>query len=384
MSCVFKKLLLVFIFIPLLVRAWILSEPEQVIPGDNLPSEVVCQKANNNLDLVFYQNRLFLAFRTAPFHFASPKTRLYIISSPDWGKTWEFEAEVFLGTDMREPRFLALNNKLFFYFFEAGKNPLAFTPKHIYAMERIKQGKWTEPVKVFKPGCVLWRAKPRGGIAYATIYCGGAGEYTGKNAQIEIYFLTTEDGYHFQPVDPAHPVVARGGSETAFEFDQQGNLYAVIRNEAGDGKTWGGKICRADKSRLAHWECKPTPYKYDSPLMFRHQDQIYLIARRNLDGEFDKGKRWLADPIETLYYLARYWWTKKRTALYQLDTKKLEIKWLFDLPGKGDTAFPALVPLNEKQYLIYNYTSPFSGKDFCWMKGQLKPTIIYSIILSEN
>lgn len=351
----------------------------QVVPGPGLPERVECMASNNNLDLVRFDGRLFLAFRTAPTHFAGKKVRHYILSSAD-GESWDYEAEVFMGSDMREPRFLVLGDKLMYYFFQAGKNMFAFEPQHIYAMERKGMGDWTEPVKVFKPGCVLWRAKVRNGKAYITTYC-GEGMYTGGNMNINVYFLTTTDGYNFEPVNPEKPVPITGVSETAFEFDDDGTLYAAIRNEAGDGKTWGSKVCRAEPEDLAEWNCVNTPYKYDSPLMFKHNEDMYLIARRNIDGAYDKEQRWLPNPVESLYYLARYWWTKKRTALYRLDKEALAFEPILDFPSKGDTAFPALVRLDNDRYLMYNYSCPPDGPDRVWMTGQITGTRIYSTVI---
>lgn len=353
----------------------------QVVPGPGLPAEVQCMGSNNNLDLARFDGRLFLAFRTAPTHFASSKTRLFIVSSADEGKSWDYEAEVGLGSDMREPRFLALGGRLMFYFFQAGKNPLAFTPRFVYAMERKGPGAWTEPVKVFRPGCVLWRAKVRQGRAYVTAYCGGDEMYTGGNEGVDIYFLTTQNGYDFEPVDPERPVVARGGSETAFEFDEDGALYAAIRNEGGDGKNWGSKVCKASPENISQWSCVETPNKYDSPIMFKQGDDLYLIARRNIDGAYDKESRWMWDPAETLYYLARYWWTRKRTALYKLDKDKLVLDPVLDFPSRGDTAFPGLVRMDDRGFLMYNYSSAPEGKDRVWMTGQLTGTQIYSTVI---
>jgi len=354
----------------------------QVVPGQNLPAEVKCQRSNNNLDIAMFEGRLFLAFRTAPTHFASRRVHHYIISSHDFGKTWDFEAEVFMGSDMREPRFLVLGDRLIYYNFQAGKNMFSFAPKHIWAMERKSLGVWTEPRKVFKDGCVLWRAKVINGTAYATAYCGGEGEYTGGNAQIGIYFLTTKDGYNFEPVDPEKPIIATGGSETDFEIDRKGDLYAVIRNEAGDGKSWASKVCKAGAGNLSDWKCVDSEYKPDSPLVFKHNDEIYVIGRRSLGGPYDKGKRALPDSVETLYYLAHYWWTKKRTALYRLDKDTLSLEPILDFPSKGDTSFAGLVKLNENQYLMYNYSSDPEGKDRVWMSGQLHQTNIYSTIIT--
>jgi len=354
----------------------------QVVPGPGLPPQVKCLRSNNNLDLIRFEGRIFLAFRTAATHFAGTQTRLYIVSTLDQQK-WDYEAEVFLGSDMREPRFLALGNKLMFYFFQAGKNPFGFSPRHILAMERRAAGDWTKPLvpRGVEDGCVLWRSKTINRRPYLTVYC-GEGEYTGGNQKLGIYLLTTRDGYQFEPVDSGRPLIARGGSETDFELDQRGDLYGVIRNEAGDGKSWASKVCKADAGNLSDWHCKDTEYKPDSPLVFKHDDEIYVLGRRSLDGAFDKGDRWLPKSTQSLYYLARYWWTKKRTALYKIDKQSLKLELLLDFPSKGDTSFPGLIQLDDNRYLMYNYSSLPEGKDRVWMSGQLHKTFIYSTVIS--
>lgn len=366
----------------LLTAAVTYSPLVKVIPGPNLPPEVLPKTSNNNLDLIRFDNRLFLGFRTGPFHFASPYTVLYIMSSTDEGKTWDFEAKVDIGADMREPRFLELNGRLFFYFFEAGKNPFGFTPRHVWAMERVSKGSWTEKQVVYEPACVLWRAKVRNGKAYVSMYCGADKEYVGGNDAIGIQFLTTADGYHFEPVTPGKPVVSTGGSEMDFDFDAAGNLYAVIRNEAGDGKSWQSKVCTAAANDLGNWKCQGSDYKFDSPLAFTHQDNIYVIARLNPDGPYDRKARWMWNPTESLYYLARYWWTPKRTALYLIDKQNLTAQPILEFPSKGDTAFPGLVKIDDNRYLMYNYSSDPNGPDRVWMSGQLHDTNIYSTVIT--
>ena len=354
----------------------------QVVPGPTLPPEVKPKTSNNNLDLIRFDHRLFLAFRTGFFHFASPDTVLYIMSSPDEGKSWKMEKKIDIGADMREPRFLDLNGHLFFYFFEAGKNPVSFTPRHVWAMERLADGSWSEKQVVYEPACVLWRAKVRNGKAYVSMYCGADKEYVGGNDAIGIRFLTTTDGYHFEPVTPGKPVVSTGGSEMDFEFDPNGNLFSVIRNEAGDGKSWQSKVCTAPANDLGSWTCKASDYKFDSPLAFVHNDNIYVIARMNVDGPYDKQARWMPDSAESLYYLARYWWTRKRTVMYQIDKATLTAKVVLEFPGRGDTAFPGLVPMGPDQYLMYNYSSDINGRDHVWMTGQLHDTNIYSTVIT--
>ena len=50
------------------------------------------QKSNNNLDLVKFHDKFYLAFRTAPNHFPSGKAVMYIVSSTDLEK-WNYEIE---------------------------------------------------------------------------------------------------------------------------------------------------------------------------------------------------------------------------------------------------------------------------------------------------
>ena len=58
------------------------------MPGDSLP--LVPQPANSNLDVISFDGAVFLAFRTAPTHFASADTELHVLRSVD-EETWTHE-----------------------------------------------------------------------------------------------------------------------------------------------------------------------------------------------------------------------------------------------------------------------------------------------------
>ena len=47
------------------------SDPAWIIPSRALPPEAKAQPSKNNVDLVFFEGRLYLALRTPPTHFAS-------------------------------------------------------------------------------------------------------------------------------------------------------------------------------------------------------------------------------------------------------------------------------------------------------------------------
>ena len=84
----------------------------QIVPSDGLPPEVEPMDANNNLDIAWHEGRLFLAFRTAPDHFASSDPRLYVVSTSD-EQTWRYEGLFDLDTDGRVISLLTFSKILF-------------------------------------------------------------------------------------------------------------------------------------------------------------------------------------------------------------------------------------------------------------------------------
>jgi hypothetical protein len=364
-----------------------IGDPIQVVPFTTPPDGVVDQDANNNLDVVAHQGRIFFAFRTAPSHFASDKTVLYILSSADQ-KTWTLETSFAMGTDLREPRFLSFDGKLFFYFSVLGKDPTKFEPQGVRMTQYQGPGQWSDPVSVFDPGFLLWRSKTIDGKPYLLGYVGGENIYEVNGKPIEIHWLTTTDGATFQPVVPGRPIVETGGgSETDFVFQDDGSVVAVTRNEAGDETGWGSKICRAEANDIGNWHCVGDKRKYDSPLVFKHGQHIYLIGRRNVTdtGYYDLERRDLSPADQTSTYEVEYSFKPKRCSLWEVDPDRLEVNFVLDLPSHGDTCFPGILDDGDGDYTVYNYTSPLdafaAGDDYNWINGQGLPTQIYRIDL---
>lgn len=345
---------------------------QKLIPGSNLPPEVTCRKSNNNLDLVKYNGKYFLAFRTAPTHFASEKTKLYILSSTDL-QNWNYEKEFFCRSDMREPRFLIYKNKLFFYYFEGGKRMFRFEPRHIM-MSELSQDRFTEPWSIGLDGYVPWRFKVHNDTIYLSAYY-GVNLYHGNHAA-DLRLFTSTDGHLFSKLSEKPQCDWAGAEEGEFEFDKEGNLWATVRLE-GDGAL----IAYADKNNLSDWRLVFSKYKYDSAFMFKYQNEMYVIARKNLDGDgrFANASRHIPDKIRHRYNLVKYSFTKKTTAIYKLDKKNKKLCFLADLMGTGDTAFPAMVPASgdKPEFILMNYSSDISGREKNWIKGQLSETFIY-------
>lgn len=357
------------------------TAPITVAPSGDMPDGVVSQDAHNNLDIIWHRGRLFFAFRTAPSHFADDTVVLYVVSTTDQ-KTWMLETSISLEKDLREPRFLVVDDQLFMYFARLGAVTFTFKPESMMVTRQLDGCVWSTPEDLNPPGTeayIPWRTRTVDGVSYMIGYDGGAEIYETGEGGLQVSWLETKNGFDFEPVVPGQPLMPTGGgSETDWAFLPNGDLVAVSRNESGDEDGFGSKICRAPADDLGNWTCAADPKKYDSPLVFAHEGEVYLIGRRQLanDGDFDLGLE--GDPSELgLEYQAEYWNTPKRCALWRVDPETLTVEFLLDLPSAGDTCFASAVHLHGKQYLVYNYSSPFEPGDIPWNDGQVGQTFIY-------
>ena len=247
-------------------------------------------------------------------------------------------------------------------------------------------GKWSEPQWFLEKGFIPWRTKVLGGKPYMLAYRGGENLYDFKEGSTEeLHFLTTDNGIDWHAVAPGKPVVYKGGcSETDFDFTPDGAVIAVCRNELGDQDGFGAKVCRAAPGAPAEWTCKSDPKKYDSPLVFAHNGNIYLVGRRNLtkSGVYDLGQSKLPYKNQLMANQLDYWKSPKRCSLWRVDPDGLTVSFIDDLPSRGDTCFASVIPMDAHSYMLYNYTSPLDGKDVSWNEGQQGKTLIYRILLT--
>ncbi len=367
-----------------------LDEAIQVVPSQALPTNLQLQDANNNLDVATHNGRIYLAFRTAPDHFASPLARLYVVSSDD-RETWRLETTYHMGTDLREPRLLSFKGELFLYFAVLGEYMWEFEPQGMKMMKMDVNGNWSEPDWFYEEGFIPWRVRVLNGVPYMLAYVGGENIYDMDGEGVQVHWLTTENGVDWVPVIEDKPVMLSGGvSETDIAFLDDGTLIAVSRNEAGDEVSgWGMKICRAEADDLGNWNCVDDPKKYDSPLLFGYDNRVFLIGRRNLteNGYYDLGYedpsyREMSFEDQSLQYELAYWQTPKRCSLWEVDGETLEVSFILDLPSAGDTCFASAVEARPGLYEIYNYSSPFEDADLAWVEGQTGPTLIHRMVLA--
>ena len=345
----------------------------QLIPSSEIPSPIKCRNSNNNLDLVAFNGKYYLAFRTAPTHFASKKTKLYIISSSDF-KTWKYETEFFVKADMREPRFVVFKNQLHFYFFEGGTKMFKFEPKHIWTSHLSDTG-WSSNIKTNLDGFVNWRLRTFEDKLYLSAYYG---VHLYKNEhQADLRLFTSEDGLEFKPISQEAQITTKGAEEGEFIFDKEGNIWSTVRLEGS-----GSYLCFASKDSIDKWTSTFSKLKYDSALLFEHKNNLYLVSRRHLKGNATEVEN--PSKKQRRKNLVRYSFSKKVTALFKINKEKMEIEHIMDFPSTGDTAFPAIASKNDSTFYLLNYSSNIHKRAKIWIGGQLGKTYIYQTELTIN
>ena len=122
---------------------------------------------------------------------------------------------------------------------------------------------------------------------------------------------------------------------------------------------WGSRIFYFDMESMPSpaWTSNVSnPYIYESPRMFNHEGELYLVARTDPTGPFMSSNNGVLPPtLHHLYDLAAYSLRPHGTAMWKLNRDTAELEWLLDLPGCGDTAFPRSVCLER---LVRAYVTP--------------------------
>lgn len=356
------------------------EDSRMVVPSAGLPPEVMLGNSRNNLDVVRFEGRVYLAFRTSPNHFAGPDTVMYVVSSAD-ETTWTYETQIALGTDVREPRFVVTGSALLLYFAVLGDNMYAFDPMGTRFIEKLPTG-WTAPELLDRGKIIPWRTATRDGTSYMTTYIGGEHIYLFDWQLLDVQFLKSTDGRTWLPVGSLPNIYHGGASETAFAWNDAGDLFFVMRTEGLDFTGVGSKICVARGGDVDDLYCRTDPKKYDSPLLFHHDGEIYLVGRRNLtdtgyygDPEFDYA---YVTPSHMVGLQLPYSNASKRCSLWRFVQDEVRIAWVLDLPSNGDTCFASeITGATPAERIVYDYSSDPDGPILTWHEGQEGVTNIY-------
>ena len=357
------------------------TAPVMVVPSTGLPPGVDVNRSNANLAVAVYRGRYFLVFRTAKWQIADDNTRLYVISSSDQVH-WRAEGMFTYGRDLREPRFMVWHKHLYLYFALLGQNAAAFQPGGELVTRYESVGRWTTPVKTMpQPDFIAWSFKAYRSRIYMTGYTGGGGTFTPNPPPKYVYWMTSKDAIHWQPVHATTPIIYTGQcGETDFAFLPSGGLVTACQTEEVDKLGWGAKVCTAPAKALWEWTCRGDRRRLDSPYVFVDRGHAYVIARRQVSfgGYYDQIGFNLPDTdAQFAWYDGSYAATTKRCSLWSINLATRDFEPLVDVPGTGDTCYPQVIPETKHRYLVYNYTSPL-GTDPPWGTAlTIGTTLIY-------
>jgi hypothetical protein len=325
---------------------------------------------------------VWLAFRNAPSHFASERAQLYVVSSED-ERTWRLEAHWALGRDVREPRLFSAEGELRLYASTLGTNPLAFEPGEVRLATRGADGAWSDLAPIDLPDRIAWRVRRLGDRAIMFAYRGGEHLYRFDGEPMQVEMLTSDDGRRWAPLGDRGVVYEGGATETDGALDARGDLWSVSRNEAGDATGRGSVVCHAPAEDRTRWSCRGDARKFDSPFVFTHHGEIYVIARRTTaaDGVYDVGLG--RGALGTIASELHYSFTGKRCSLFRFvrDQGAPRVAFLLDLPSRGDTCFPAVIDEDDDSIAVYDYSNDVDGPDVVWNVGQRGTTHLYRHVL---
>lgn len=355
----------------------------QLIPGP-AAAGVDCLRSNNNLDLCRHDGRFWLAWRTAPTHFASGDARIEVSSTDDLDGPWRHETTVVHGADLREPRFVVDDGVLHLFLMELGVDPKRFQPRRTHHL-RLGASGWEADVVPASHGFVPWRIRRLHGRWAMLGYRGGESMYGPLPKDPAVQVRWSDDLAEWSPPVDVHP----GGIECELVELGDGRLVGVTRNE-GPVRFGGDVLLGPSVERL--W-ARPIRRKLDSPNLFLWGGEPWLIARRQpaFGGNYDVAPSWVPGVLRIRIDQGLTSVTRKRSALWRLDLERLDrdthgrnsitsadaaVEHVIDLPSRGDTSFAGVIVEDDGSLLVADYTTPESVGDVMWVRGQLRPTVI--------
>ncbi len=284
-------------------------------------------------DLVRFQGKLYLTFRSCPDgHMVHPTASVLVMTS-DNGQEWEqvhrFNVEE---RDTRDPHFLVFNDKLFVYTgtWYSGKTTIPVKDydlnNHLGFAAWSEDGTtWHSPVMLDGTfGHYIWRAATHDGRAYL---CGRRKiGFTvgprGEGHEVESLMLESDDGLIWRKRAVFQEIA---GDETAFLFEPDGSIVAIGRR--------GGGNAQLLKSRppYSEWDRSDLDRYIGGPLIVKWGDRYVVGGRHSTKGRGPK------------------------TSLCWLVGK--ELHEFAELPSGGDNSYPSFVELEPGRALISWYSS---------------------------
>lgn len=284
-------------------------------------------------DLIHFKGRYYLTFRSCPDgHMVFPTSSIIVMSSED-GRDWKQVNRFSVPKrDVRDPHFLAYDDKLFVYtgtwYCGGTMEDRREINMHLgYGVWTADGEKWEGPKMLEGTyGHYIWRAAAHGGKAYL---CGrrkhefvATSSREQRDPLIESALLESVDGLTWRP---SGLFQEQYGDETSFLFEDDGSLLAVARSG-------GGRNAQVLRSQTPFdvWERKDLGRYIGGPHVAKWGDHYFVGGRKIVDGK----------PSTTLSWLVGD-----------------ELVDFAELPSAGDNSYPGFLELSSTRALVSYYST---------------------------
>jgi hypothetical protein len=284
-------------------------------------------------DLICFQGRYYLTFRSCPDgHGVHPTASIIILASDDtqtWNQVHQFRVAL---RDTRDPHFLEFRDKLFVYTGTWYSGDRSLPPSqydlnlHLgYAAWSADGETWHSPVMLEGTfGHYIWRANAFAGRAFL---CGRRKlefevKPRGEGRRVESLMLESEDGLIWRKRAVFQEIE---GDETAFQFEDDGKIVAIGRRGRGNAQLL------QSRPPYDRWERDELDRYIGGPLLVRWGTRYVVGGRKTIGGDGPK------------------------TSMCWLVGK--ELQEFAELPSGGDTSYPGFIELSPTKAVMSWYSS---------------------------
>lgn len=241
--------------------------------------------------------------------------------------------------DDRDPQWLTTDDRLFLYINSLEEG--SFESRVCYTQDGVH---WSDPVRVYEPGFILWKPVEYNGSCYA------AAHRPGPNPLRESHLIRSQDGIDWQKVSTIR--AGQGESETALLFGEEGRITAFLRSQ----ERVGGAILEADPP-YETWNERPAEFHLSGHAAYRFEGATYLLGR------------WLAYdppvPPDTLQAELSDHYLDQATMIYAYENGHLQPYCrLGPLDGNHDSSYPTAVQDGDDLLVVHHRAAHVFAGDY--------------------
>lgn len=286
-------------------------------------------------DLIRFQDRFFLTFRSCPDgHGVNESASVIVLSSTDanqWNQVYQFSVP---NRDTRDPHFLIFKERLFIYtgtWYDAPSGQFDLNQHLGYGVWSDDGIQWAAPTILEGTfGHYVWKAATFGNKAYL---CGRrktnfAVGPKGEGREVESAMLESDDGIHWRHRSLFQEVA---GDETVFLFEPDGSIMAIGRRGSK-----AAQLCLTSPP-YKEWQRTDLDRYIGGPLLTRWGTHFVVGGRKFTENRGAK---------------TSMCWFK--------DGQLIEFA---EPPSGGDNSYPGFVALSDEKALMSWYSSHEKNQD---------------------